>query len=99
VSITGFEDPIFRVINHVPFVVCLQPFIYDQQEKNKHKFMVQSVLAPVDADLTDLNKLVSRKTNNPNDRNNFVGKLKTSTILFRLLKIMIYWPFLDCILN
>jgi len=73
VSITGFEDPIFRVINHVPFVVCLQPFIYDQQEKNKHKFMVQSVLAPVDADLTDLNKLVSRKTNNPNDRNNFVS--------------------------
>ncbi|XP_016942159.1 vesicle-associated membrane protein-associated protein B/C isoform X2 [Drosophila suzukii] len=37
--------------------ICLQPFIYDQQEKNKHKFMVQSVLAPVDADLTDLNKL------------------------------------------
>ncbi|XP_052849180.1 vesicle-associated membrane protein-associated protein B [Drosophila gunungcola] len=37
--------------------ICLQPFIYDQQEKNKHKFMVQSVLAPMDADLTDLNKL------------------------------------------
>ncbi|KAH8245379.1 hypothetical protein KR032_009544 [Drosophila birchii] len=37
--------------------ICLQPFIYDQQEKNKHKFMVQSVLAPTDADLTDLNKL------------------------------------------
>ncbi|XP_015042117.1 vesicle-associated membrane protein-associated protein B/C isoform X1 [Drosophila persimilis] len=37
--------------------ICLQPFMYDQQEKNKHKFMVQSVLAPVDADLTDLNKL------------------------------------------
>ncbi|XP_016962670.1 vesicle-associated membrane protein-associated protein B [Drosophila biarmipes] len=37
--------------------ICLQPFIYDQQEKNKHKFMVQSVLAPVDADLNDLNKL------------------------------------------
>ncbi|XP_016980183.1 vesicle-associated membrane protein-associated protein B/C [Drosophila rhopaloa] len=37
--------------------ICLQPFIYDQQEKNKHKFMVQSVLAPLDADLTDLNKL------------------------------------------
>ncbi|XP_034487859.1 vesicle-associated membrane protein/synaptobrevin-binding protein [Drosophila innubila] len=37
--------------------ICLQPFMYDQQEKNKHKFMVQSVLAPQDADLTDLNKL------------------------------------------
>ncbi|EDX01252.2 vesicle-associated membrane protein-associated protein B/C [Drosophila yakuba] len=37
--------------------ICLQPFIYDQQEKNKHKFMVQSVIAPYDADLTDLNKL------------------------------------------
>ncbi|KAH8343384.1 hypothetical protein KR059_009698 [Drosophila kikkawai] len=40
--------------------ICLQPFIYDQQEKNKHKFMVQSVLAPTDADLTDLNKLVCK---------------------------------------
>ncbi|KAH8386792.1 hypothetical protein KR093_002597 [Drosophila rubida] len=37
--------------------ICLQPFMYDQQEKNKHKFMVQCVLAPQDADLTDLNKL------------------------------------------
>ncbi|TDG43584.1 hypothetical protein AWZ03_009980 [Drosophila navojoa] len=37
--------------------ICLQPFMYDQQEKNKHKFMVQSVLAPPDADLTDLYKL------------------------------------------
>ncbi|EDX17030.1 GD16666 [Drosophila simulans] len=37
--------------------ICLQPFVYDQQEKNKHKFMVQSVLAPLDADLNDLNKL------------------------------------------
>ncbi|XP_017872567.1 PREDICTED: vesicle-associated membrane protein-associated protein A [Drosophila arizonae] len=37
--------------------ICLQPFMYDQQEKNKHKFMVQSVLAPPEADLTDLNKL------------------------------------------
>ncbi|SPP84202.1 vesicle-associated membrane protein-associated protein B/C-like [Drosophila guanche] len=37
--------------------ICLQPFMYDQQEKNKHKFMVQSVLAPMDADLTDLNRL------------------------------------------
>ncbi|KAH8270984.1 hypothetical protein KR044_008083, partial [Drosophila immigrans] len=37
--------------------ICLQPFMYDQQEKNKHKFMVQCVLAPQDADLSDLNKL------------------------------------------
>ncbi|ALC48239.1 Vap-33-1 [Drosophila busckii] len=37
--------------------ICLQPFMYDQAEKNKHKFMVQSVLAPPDVDLTDLNKL------------------------------------------
>ncbi|XP_030381098.1 vesicle-associated membrane protein-associated protein B, partial [Scaptodrosophila lebanonensis] len=37
--------------------ICLQPFMHDMVEKNKHKFMVQSVLAPDDADLTDLNKL------------------------------------------
>ncbi|XP_017074958.1 vesicle-associated membrane protein-associated protein B [Drosophila eugracilis] len=37
--------------------ICLQPFIYDQQEKNKHKFMVQSIMVPVESDLTDLNKL------------------------------------------
>lgn len=26
--------------------VCLQPFIFDPAEKNKHKFMVQTVFAP-----------------------------------------------------
>lgn len=28
------------------FSVCLQPFIFDPAEKNKHKFMVQTVFAP-----------------------------------------------------
>lgn len=28
------------------FQVMLQPFEYDPQERNKHKFMVQSVFAP-----------------------------------------------------
>lgn len=37
----------------VPFqtqrhTVCLQPFLFDPNEKNKHKFMVQSVVAPVE---------------------------------------------------
>lgn len=27
-------------------LVCLQPFIFDPAEKNKHKFMVQTVFAP-----------------------------------------------------
>lgn len=26
--------------------VCLQPFEFDPTEKNKHKFMVQTVIAP-----------------------------------------------------
>lgn len=26
--------------------VCLQPFVFDPNEKNKHKFMVQSLIAP-----------------------------------------------------
>lgn len=26
--------------------VCLQPFLFDPNEKNKHKFMVQSLVAP-----------------------------------------------------
>lgn len=42
--------------------------MYDQQEKNKHKFMVQSVLAPPDADLTDLYKLVSSCSSYPPKR-------------------------------
>lgn len=28
------------------FAVCLQPFDFDPNEKNRHKFMVQSVVAP-----------------------------------------------------
>lgn len=28
------------------FLVCLQPFVFDPNEKNKHKFMVQSLVAP-----------------------------------------------------
>lgn len=27
-------------------LVCLQPFDFDPNEKNRHKFMVQSVVAP-----------------------------------------------------
>lgn len=27
-------------------IVCLQPFNFDPNEKNKHKFMVQSLVAP-----------------------------------------------------
>lgn len=29
-----------------PVPVCLQPFLFDPAEKNKHKFMVQTVFAP-----------------------------------------------------
>lgn len=32
------------------FTVCLQPFLYDPAEKNKHKFMVQTVFAPETGD-------------------------------------------------
>lgn len=35
--------------------ICLQPFIFDPEEKNKHKFMVQTVYAPdSDANLEQL---------------------------------------------
>lgn len=30
----------------IEIAICLQPFIYDPTEKNKHKFMVQTVFAP-----------------------------------------------------
>jgi len=30
--------------------VCLQPYDFDPSEKNKHKFMVQTVVAPDDDD-------------------------------------------------
>lgn len=35
----------------------LQPFDYDPNEKSKHKFMVQSMLAPYD--MTDMEGVVS----------------------------------------
>lgn len=37
--------------------VMLQPFDYDPNEKSKHKFMVQSMLAPFD--MTDMEGVVS----------------------------------------
>lgn len=39
------------------FLVMLQPFDYDPNEKSKHKFMVQSMLAPYD--MTDIEGVVS----------------------------------------
>lgn len=40
------------------FLVCLQPFIYDPNEKNKHKFMVQSLTVPDGTEL-QFDKLVT----------------------------------------
>lgn len=37
--------------NHVDIVLSLQPFSYDPQEKNKHKFLIQSAVAPTDDDI------------------------------------------------
>lgn len=39
--------------------VMLQPFDYDPNEKSKHKFMVQSMLAPFD--MTDMEGVVSNR--------------------------------------
>lgn len=39
------------------FAVMLQPFDYDPNEKSKHKFMVQSLMAL--PDMTDMEGLVS----------------------------------------
>ena len=39
------------------FPVMLQPFEYDPNEKSKHKFMVQSMLAP--PDMIDMEGVVS----------------------------------------
>lgn len=39
------------------FPVMLQPFDYDPNEKSKHKFMVQSMVAP--PDMTDMEGVVS----------------------------------------
>lgn len=38
----------------------LQPFDYDPNEKSKHKFMVQSMLAPFD--MTDMEGVVSNRS-------------------------------------
>lgn len=42
------------------FLVMLQPFDYDPNEKSKHKFMVQSLMAPYD--MTDIEGVVSTAT-------------------------------------
>ncbi|KAF7270804.1 VAMP-associated protein 33kDa [Rhynchophorus ferrugineus] len=34
----------------IEIAICLQPFLYNPAEKNKHKFMVQTVFAPESAD-------------------------------------------------
>lgn len=39
---SGILDP----KNVIEIAICLQPFIFDPAEKNKHKFMVQTVFAP-----------------------------------------------------
>lgn len=36
---------------NLEIAICLQPFIFDPAEKNKHKFMVQTVIAAEDANL------------------------------------------------
>lgn len=36
--------------------ICLQPFTFDPYEKNKHKFMVQSMVCPSDDKPQDFNK-------------------------------------------
>ena len=50
---SGVVDP----TSEVQIAVSLQPFEYDPSEKNKHKFMVQSMFAP-DGEI-DQDKLVS----------------------------------------
>lgn len=42
---------------HLSFAVMLQPFDYDPNEKNKHKFMVQTIFAPPNT--SDMESLVS----------------------------------------
>lgn len=45
------------------YTVMLQPFDYDPNEKSKHKFMVQSILAPYMTDTTDMEGVVSTRAN------------------------------------
>lgn len=35
----------------IEIAICLQPFLFDPMEKNKHKFMVQTVYAPDDSQI------------------------------------------------
>lgn len=53
------EMLLFRyfLIVHLCFIVMLQPFDYDPNEKSKHKFMVQTIFAP--SNVTDMDSLVS----------------------------------------
>lgn len=59
----------------------LQPFDYDPNEKSKHKFMVQSMLAP--RDMTDMEGVVS--TGAPKWIWVFQALLKYKQILFFFL--------------
>ena len=36
----------FLFLHNLLIPVCLQPFVFDPNEKNKHKFMVQSMVVP-----------------------------------------------------
>ena len=53
---SGVVDP----RNEVAIAVSLQPFEYDPAEKNKHKFMVQSMFAPETGEINQ-DTLVSAK--------------------------------------
>lgn len=58
-----FDLGVFLMFLALVFFVCLvmlQPFDYDPNEKSKHKFMVQSMLAPYD--MTDIEGVVSSST-------------------------------------
>ena len=46
------------ILNIFSLTVMLQPFEYDPNEKNKHKFMVQTMFAP-DAEVDGTEQLVS----------------------------------------
>lgn len=50
-------NAVFFILSLFLPTVMLQPFDYDPNEKSKHKFMVQSMLAPYD--MTDMEGVVS----------------------------------------
>lgn len=52
----GWFRPRFDRVR-LSFAVMLQPFDYDPNEKNKHKFMVQTIFAPPNT--SDMESLVS----------------------------------------